>query len=403
MLRTLRDIDNWPKTALLRVDYNVPIEQGPENIASYDFRLRATLPTICYLIGKNCRVVIASHLRRPGGQRVEEYCLGPIATRLSELLSSELSRRVEVPHIEHCVGATAEKAVASMPPGSAILLENLRFHPGEEKNDPGFARALASLADVFVMDAFAVSHRSHASVVGVPDYLPAVAGCLVQKELEFMGKLLESPARPLGALLGGIKVGDKLLTVERLLQLDKVNQMFLAGGMAIPFLRCQDPSWGGASRFEQSAQETASRILELARSKRVAVCLPEDVVVSDSSTVPHDYEMMKVADVPPDRYIMDIGEKTIERFRDGLSECKTIIWNGTLGKFESEEFRNGTTAIANTVAELDAITVTGGDSTIEAMEALGLLDRLSYVSTGGGASLEFLQGKPLPGIATVLA
>ena len=391
--RSLEDIDVRGKRVLVRVDFNVPIEQGAETIALYDHRLRATLPTIEYLLKQDSKVILCSHLGRPKGQVVEELRMAPVAERLGVLLE----RPVKV--LRDSVGPQVSSAIAKMCEGDVVMLENLRFHPGEEQNDPGYAGTLASLADVFVMDAFAVTHRAHASTVGIPRYLPSVAGLLVQREVECMGKALESPVRPLGALLGGAKVSDKIVVLENLL--NRVDRLFLGGGMAVTFLKALGHPTG-ASSVEADKLDFASQLLEDARYKGISVYLPDDVVVSaefsaDSprvSTVP-------VAEVPADWYVMDIGEKSVQSFIHGLQRCGTVIWNGPMGVFEYPPFALGTRHIGETLAALGGTTIVGGGSTAEAVEELGLMEKMTHVSTGGGASLEFMEGKELPGIAAL--
>ena len=391
--RTLEDVDVRGKRVLVRVDFNVPIEQGIEGLASYEHRLRVTLPTIQYLLGQNSSIILCSHLGRPRGKVVEELRMAPVGERLSALLSRPVKNLTE------CIGPDVEAAVAGMAAGDIVMLENLRFYPGEENSEPEFARALASLADLFVMDAFAVAHRAHASTSGVPLYLPSVAGFLMQRELELMSKALEASARPLGALLGGAKVSDKIMVVENLL--DKVERLFIGGGMATTFLRALGHPTG-ASTVEEDLLDLVSRLLHRARDKGISVYLPKDVVVSEEfSANLGGVRTIPVDQVPDGWYMMDIGPGTVKEFTTGLRECKTIIWNGPMGVFEFPAFAQGTRRIAEVLACLDATTVVGGGSTAEAVEELGLMDCMTHVSTGGGASLEFLEGKELPGIAAL--
>ncbi len=391
--RTLEDVELRGKRVLVRVDFNVPIEQGPEAIASYDHRLRATLPTIYYLRGARAGIILCSHLGRPGGRVVEGLRMGPVAERLSILLSRP------VRYLKDCIGPNVERVVASMRLGSIILLENLRFHPEEEENDPAFAKNLASLADVFVMDAFAVAHRSHATTVGVPQLIPSVLGMLAQREVEQMGKALDSPERPMAAILGGAKVGDKILILEHLL--DRVDMLFIGGGMAATFLRAIGRPTG-SSAVEEDKLEFVSQLLSRAKANGISVHLPADVVVAEGFSA----DSRQVATVPVDEapegwHIMDIGHKTIAEFTLNLQRCKTVIWNGPMGVFEFPIYAEGTRRIGEALASLDATTVVGGGSTVEAVESLGLVDRMTHVSTGGGAALEFMEGKVLPGIAAI--
>ena len=392
--RTLSGLEVENKRVLVRVDFNIPIEQGVEVIASYDQRLRATLPTIRYLLERDCRVILCSHLGRPGGKVDEALRLAPVGDRLAELLSHP------VHSLADCIGPEVETRVKAMLPGEVVLLENLRFHPGEEKNDSGFAQALAALADCFVMDAFAVTHRAHASTAGITNFLPAAMGLLVQREVEEMGKALESPASPLAALMGGAKVSDKILVLENLL--DKLDHLFIGGGMAVTFLRAQGYATG-ASSIEEDRLEFARHVLQRAAERNIGVHLPEDVVAASRfEPDPPETRTIPVADVPEGWYIMDVGEATAAKFAAELSSCQTIIWNGPMGVFEMPRFSQGTRVVANAIAGLDSVTsVVGGGSTAEAVEELGLMEQMTHVSTGGGASLEFLEGRELPGIAAL--
>ena len=391
--KTIENIDARGRRVLVRVDFNIPIEQGVQYLASYDHRLRSTLPTIRYLIGQNSKIVLCSHLGRPKGKVVEELRMAPVAKRLSELLSRP------VRCLSNCVGPEVEAAITEMAAGEIIMLENLRFHPGEEKNDPEFSRQLASLGEWFVMDAFSVAHRAHASTVGVPRYVTSVMGLLTLKETEFMGRALESPDRPLGAVLGGAKASDKLLVLENLI--DTVDRLFVGGGMAATFLKAQGHPTG-ASRVEEDRLELVSSLMARARDKGVSLQTPKDVVVSpqfapDSSNV----VTVPVEAVPDGWYIMDIGAGTAAEFTEGLGGCGTVIWNGPMGVFEFAPFSEGTRRVAEALASLEATTVVGGGSTAEAVEALGFGDRMTHVSAGGGASLKFLEGAELPGIAAL--
>ena len=392
--RTLSDLDVSGKRVLVRVDFNVPIEQGVEAIASYDHRLRATLPTINYLQELDCRIILCSHLGRPRGKVDESLRLAPVGDRLAVLLGHP------VKNLPDCVGPVVEAAVAAMRPGDIVLLENLRFHDGEEQNDPQFAKALASLADGYVMDAFAVAHRGHASTVSVPQYLPSAMGLLMQREVEAMGQALEAPKRPLAALMGGAKVSDKMQVLENLLS--KLDHLFIGGGMAVTFLHALGHPTG-ASSVETDRLQFAQDVLRRAGDKNIKVQLPTDVVVaSQFAPDPPSAKTVAVDQVPEDWFIMDVGMDTARRFASGLRSCKTIIWNGPMGVFEMPRFSRGTRAVAQAIAGLNGATsVVGGGSTAEAVEELGLMDKMTHVSTGGGASLEFLEGKELPGIAAL--
>ena len=392
--KTLDDIDVGGKTVLVRVDFNVPIEQGVEFLSQYDHRLRATLPTLQRLHRSGCRLVLCSHLGRPKGQVVEGLRMAPVADRLSALMG------LPVKSLGDCIGADVEAAVSAMTPGEIIMLENLRFHEGEESADPEFARSLAALADIFVMDAFAVAHRAHASVVGVPQHLPTVAGELVKAELENMGRALEAPERPLAALMGGAKVSDKIMVLENLI--DKIDRLFIGGGMAVTFLKSQGYSVG-ASRVEEDKLEFAAGILERAGQLGVKVHLPTDMVVADEvSANAGDIHNVGVDEIPGHSYALDIGQASAAEFALGLKDCGTVIWNGPMGVFEFEPFSLGTRKVGEALASAKAAAIVGGGSTAEAVEEMGIQDRMTHVSTGGGASLEFLEGKELPGIAVIL-
>lgn len=391
--RGLTGLDVAGKRVLVRVDFNIPIEQGIEAIASYDQRLRATLPTIHYLLERDCRVILCSHLGRPGGKVTEELRLAPVGDRLGFLLDRPVNS------LDDCVGPGVATAVANMAPGDVVLLENLRFHPGEEKDDPGFSRDLAAIADCFVMDAFAVAHRAHASTVGLPKLLPSAMGLLVQREVESMGRALESPERPLAALLGGAKVSDKILVLENLL--DKLDHIFIGGGMCVTFLKALGTNTGAAS-VETDRLDFAKELMERAQQRNIQVHLPGDLVIADCFGDYGEVKTVASGQVPDDWFIMDVGDDTAKQFARELAACRTVIWNGPMGVFEIPRFSQGTKVVAQGIAEAEGVTtVVGGGSTAEAVEEMGLMDRMTHVSTGGGASLEFLEGKELPGIAAL--
>ncbi len=392
--RTLSQLNISGKTALVRVDFNVPIEQGLDAIPNYDQRLRATLPTIQYLLERRSKIILCSHLGRPGGRVDETLRLGPVGDRLGVLLNHE------VVSLSDCIGPDIANAVSQMSQGDICLLENLRFHPGEEKNDESFARNLASLADCFVMDAFAVAHRAHASTVGVPKFLPSAMGLLTQREVESLGLALAEPRRPLAALMGGAKVSDKILILENLLP--RLDHLFIGGGIATTFLAATGKSVG-ASSIEEDRLDFARDVLRRAERDGVSVHLPNDVVVADEfAAQPESFSTTSIDEVPEGWYIMDVGESTASRYATLLARCQTILWNGPMGVFEMERFSAGTRTVAHSIAGLDAATtVVGGGSTAEVVESLGLMDRMSHVSTGGGASLEFLEGRELPGITAL--
>ena len=392
--RSLSQLDVAGKRVLVRVDFNVPIEQGIEAIAGYDQRLRATLPTIRHLIDRGCRTILCSHLGRPRGRVDEGLRLAPVGDRLAFLLDHPVKSLPEV------IGPSVRGAIEAMSPGDVVLLENLRFDAGEEANDPEFSKALASLADVFVMDAFAVAHRAHASTVGVTEYLPSAMGFLVEKEVSSMGRALESPEKPLAALMGGAKVSDKILILENMMK--KLDHLFIGGGMCVTFLKAQGHSVG-ASQVEEDRLEFAREMLDAAEKQGIRVHLPGEVVVaSEFASEPAEVQVATATDVPEGGIIMDIAPSAAAEFAGQLRQCRTVIWNGPMGVFEMPRFSEGTRVVAQAIADAPGITsVVGGGSTAETVEALGLMDSMTHVSTGGGASLEFLGGIELPGIAAL--
>ncbi len=389
--RTVRDVEVKGKRVLVRVDFNVEMDNGR---ISDDSRIRGALPTIEYLRERGAVVVLCSHLGRPGGKVVEDMRLAPVGARLSELLGAEVTCVAE------CVGPEVDAAVAAAGPGDVLLLENLRFHPEEEKNDPEFAQALASLAEVFVEDGFGVSHRAHASTEGVTRFLPSVAGFLVEAELAALGGLLESPARPLVAILGGAKVSDKMGVLENFIE--RVDSILIGGGMAATFLKARGLPVG-ASLVEDDRLDLARDIMARAERRGVSLVIPSDVVVADAFSAEAQSRTVDVEDVPDGWYIMDIGHKTLDTFRAEAANGKTILWNGPMGVFEMPAFSRGTREFAAALGSLDGVTtVLGGGSTAEVVHELGITDRITHVSTGGGASLEFLEGRTLPGVAALL-
>lgn len=389
--KSIKDINVSGKRVLVRVDFNVPLDPKTRAIAD-DIRIRESLPTIKYLIDKKAKVILCSHLGRPKG-RDKDSSLAPVAQRLSQLLGRDVAMA------DDCIGPEVEKQAAALKEGQVLLLENLRYHAEEEKNDPAFARSLARLADVFVNDAFGTAHRAHASTEGVSRYLPAVAGFLIQKELDVMGKALDNPDRPFAAVLGGAKISDKIAMLENILA--KVDCLLVAGGMAATFLKAMKHETG-KSLVENDKVDTAQQLMQKAAARKIRLLLPQDVVVADKFEAGAINRVVSVDKVPAGWYIMDIGPKTIDSFAAELRKSRTIIWNGPLGVFEFPEFRKGTESIASVLAGVKATTIIGGGSTAEAVQEMGLADKMTHVSTGGGASLTFLEGKPMPAIVALL-
>ena len=390
MKKTVADIDVQGKRILLRVDFNVPLDLDDGHVLD-DSRIRAALPTIEYLRERGARLILCSHLGRPKGVD-DSLRLAPVARRLGELLGSPVKTT------DDCVGSQVKEAAQALGPGDVLLLENLRFHPEEEANDPDFARALASLADVYVNDAFGSAHRAHASTAGVAAYLPAVAGFLMEKELTFLGKALASPDRPFAAVIGGAKISTKMGVLENLLA--KVDRLLIGGGMACTFLKAEGLEVG-QSLVEEAYLETARQIRERASQRGVMLLLSSDVIVGDRFEADARHQQVSVKAIPAGWKIMDIGEKTAEAFVQALRDCKTVLWNGPMGVIEFEAFSQGSYRLAEAIAGLDATTIVGGGETVAVVERLGLEDKFSHVSTGGGAALEFLEGRELPGVAAL--
>lgn len=387
--RTIRDIDWAGKRAIVRADFNVPLDG--DRITD-DTRITAALPTIRALREAGAAVTLMSHLGRPKGKRDEKYSLAPVARRLSELL------KIDVPLLPDCVGPEVEAAVKALGPGDVALLENLRFHPEEEANDAGFARGLAALGDVYVDDAFGSAHRAHASTEGITHYLPAVAGLLLERELSALGRALGDPARPFVTILGGAKVSDKIGVIAHLL--DKVDALLIGGGMANTFLAAQGHHVG-KSLQEADKADLARQLIDRARERGVTLALPSDVVVAAAMNAESPRRTVAADAVPDDQAIFDIGPETVARYAAIIAGARTIVWNGPMGVFEVAPFAAGTRAVAQAVADADAFSIVGGGDSVAAIEESGLADRISHVSTGGGASLEFLEGKMLPGVAAL--
>jgi len=382
--KTVKDIEVAGKHVLMRVDFNVPLAEGK---VADDTRLRAALPTIRYLVDKEAKVILMSHLGRPKGRVMDELRMDPVAKRLSELLGRPVGK------LDDCIGDEVKAAVAEMRPGDVILLENTRFHPEERKNDPEFAKKLAELADVFVNDAFGTAHRAHASTVGVAQYLPAVAGLLMEKEVDTLGRVLESPEHPFVAILGGAKISDKIGVIESFLS--RADLLLIGGGMANTFLKAQGYEVGD-SLVEDESLDVARELLEKAGGKLI---LPVDVVVADEFSADAKSKVLPVGKVPEGWRILDIGSETVELFEKKLAGAKTVVWNGPMGVFEFPKFAVGTKAIARFLAEMDATTIIGGGDGVAAVRQAGMAEEMTHVSTGGGAALKFLEGKELPAIA----
>ena len=389
---TVRDIEISGKRVLVRVDFNVPLDEETGEITD-DGRIRATLPTIKYLIERGARVILMSHLGRPKGKVVDNLRLSVVARRLSRLLGQHVGTTSD------CVGPEVEKSIANLKGGDVLLLENLRFHPDEEAGNASLAQALANLGDVFVNDAFGAAHRAHASIVGVTSYLPAVAGFLMEKEIKNLGGILENPAHPFAALLGGAKVSDKVSVLENIIE--KVDSLLIGGGMAATFLKAKSLEVG-LSLVEADRLDNAAGLIEKVTRRGARLLLPVDVIVADETNIETRVETVSVANIPQDKKIVDIGPQTLKNFREELQKCKTVFWNGPMGIYEIPRFAQGTQEMARLLADLNATTILGGGSTAEIVSDMGLADKMTFVSTGGGASLEFLGGDTLPGVAALL-
>ena len=388
--KTIKDIDVNGKKVFIRVDYNVPMDENL-NITN-DKRITATLPTLNYLLEQNAAIIIACHLGRPKGERVAKFSVKPVVARLSELLGRE------VKFAEDCVGEVAEKAAADLKPGEVLLLENLRYHSEEEKNDPTFSKQLASLADVAVNDAFGVSHRAHASVEGITKHVEMVAGFLMEKEIKFIGQTLANPQHPFVAIIGGAKVSDKIGVIDNMI--DKVDTIIIGGGMANTFNAAK--GYGvGKSLCETDKFELALSLLKKAEAKGVKVVLPVDVVIADKFAADANTKIVPADQIDPEWMSLDSGPKTTELYQAALKDAKIVVWNGPMGVFEFDAFAKGTEAVAKAVADSAAISIVGGGDSISALKKTGLSDKITHISTGGGATLEFLEGKVLPGIAAI--
>lgn len=392
MKKTIRDIELKGKRVLIRCDFNVPLDSN-QNITD-DTRIRAALPTLEYLVTQGAKVVVMSHLGRPKGKAAAEFSLAPVAVRLAELLG----KQVEFADSDVVVDDSVKEKVAALKDGDVLLLQNVRFRKEETDNEPGFAKELASLGDVFVQEAFGTAHRAHASTAGVADYLPCVSGFLIEKEVKFLGSALQNPQRPFVAIMGGAKVGDKIKVIENLLT--KVDTLIIGGGMSYTFYKAMGLEIG-TSILDADNIDLAKMLLEKATSLNVKLLLPVDIVCADKFSNDAKYQTYSRDQIPSDMMGLDIGEETIKLYSEEIAKAKTVVWNGPMGVFEMENFAKGTKAIAEALATSDATTIIGGGDSAAAVEQFGLADKMSHISTGGGASLEFLEGKILPGISII--
>lgn len=391
MKKTVRDIEVRGKKALVRCDFNVPMQDGA---ITDDIRIRSALPTINYLVDHGAKVILMSHMGRPKGEAKMEYSLKPVADRLSQLLEKEIHFR-SVPEV---VNQSVADEAAALKDGEIMLLENVRFRKEETKNEPGFAKELADLGDLFVNDAFGTAHRAHCSTAGVADYLPAVSGFLIEKEVKFLGDTLENPQRPFVAIMGGAKVGDKIPVIENLLK--KVDTLVIGGGMSYTFFKAMGLEIG-TSILDEESLELAKNLLQQAEEKGVNILLPVDVVCAKEFDNNSERLTCRREDIPKDRMGMDIGPDSIKLINEELQKAKTVVWNGPMGVFEMPNFAEGTKKVAEGLANSSAATIIGGGDSAAAVEQFGYADKMTHISTGGGASLEFLEGKVLPGIAVI--
>ena len=390
--KALRDIDVSGKRVLVRVDFNVPLDKETRRILD-DTRIRAALPTIDYLREHKAKTVLVSHLGRPDGKIVESARMAPVAARLAELIGAP------VPCATDVAGASAEAVVAAMQPGDVVMLENVRFEPGEEKDEPALAKQLAAFADVYVNDAFGTAHRAHASTAGVAAFLPAVAGFLMEKEIDYLGRVVSNPQRPVAAIIGGAKISSKIAVLQHLLS--KVNTLLIGGGMASTFLKARGVGVG-SSLVEDDQLATARAVIADAGRRGVTLGLPTDAVIADRFAADAATRTIDIHNVPEGWMVLDVGPKTVADYEAKLRGVKTVVWNGPLGVAEWEPFAHGSNAVARFLAKLDATVVIGGGETVAMVTELGLAGEYAHVSTGGGASLEFLEGKELPGVAALL-
>ena len=391
--QTVTDVPAAGKKVLLRCDFTVPMAKDGSGTITDDKRIQAALPTIQYLLDNQAAVIACSHMGKPKGKWKPELSLAPVAKRLSELLGKEVVMAKDV------IGPDATAKAAALQPGQIMLLENLRFEPGEEKNDPAFAKALAEMAELYVSDAFGTVHRAHASTAGVASYLPAVSGFLIQKELEIIGGALQNPKRPLVAVLGGSKVSSKIGVINNLLEL--ADTVIIGGGMAYTFAKAQGGEIG-TSLLEPDWIDYAGEMIQKAAAKGVKLLLPVDNVCAKEFSADAEPELYPAGQIPADRMGMDIGPETRKIYAEAVKDAGTVIWNGPMGVFEFPAFAKGTEAMAEALANSDAVTIIGGGDSAAAVQQLGYADRMTHISTGGGASLEFMEGKELPGVAALL-
>lgn len=392
MKKTIRDIDWTGKRALIRCDFNVPLSE--EGLITDDTRIRAALPTLRYLIEHGASLVIMSHLGRPKGEPRDEFSLAPVAVRLSDLIDEAVIFAAS----DEVVDDSVREIVSELKPGEVALLENVRFRKEEEKNGKDFSEELAGLGDVFVQEAFGTAHRAHASTAGVADYLPAVSGFLIEKEVKFLGDSLNNPKRPFVAIMGGAKVSDKIKVIENLL--NKVDSLIIGGGMMFTFFKAMGLNIGKSILDEESI-DIANNLIKLAEEKGVKLLLPVDAACASEFSNSADISVVERENIPDDMMGMDIGPKSIELFKDAIAGAKTVVWNGPMGVFEFSNFAHGTEEIAKAISDADCISIIGGGDSAAAVEQFGFADKMTHISTGGGASLEFLEGRELPGIAVI--
>ena len=392
--KTVKDLDVKGKKVLVRVDFNVPLSKENNEEIADDTRIRAALPTIDYLLENDAKVILMSHLGRPKGEAKPEFALKPVA----DWLENHYKDKFHFFPSPEVVDDKVKEEVANLKEGEVCLIENTRYVAGETKNDSEFAKKLASLADLYVNDAFGTSHRAHASNVGVASILPSAVGFLIEKEIDVMGKALEAPEHPFVSILGGAKVSDKIGVIENLIT--KVDTILIGGGMAYTFLKAQGKEIG-KSLLEEDKMALSLELIKKAEANNVEILLPVDVVIADEIKAGAETEIVDIDSIPEDKEALDIGPKTAELFSSKIKEAKTVVWNGPMGVFEIKEFADGTNKVAAALAESDAITIVGGGDSALAIELAGLKDKITHVSTGGGASLEFLEGKDLPGISSI--